>query len=326
MNDALAYLWPLVDASEPVVAAHVVATWPAGVHARLVELGFLIQADDADRVLCPECYGHTEEVIASDGPNGTTRFFIPCPEVHRAHVAPEQRRRWSVSLTNLAGGLAASMGLRGACSELSPSRVWRLGNTTWQGRSRDVLLGRGLHWDDASSMRGALRQGRRPIVFVAQTKPAEGLWRGRVPPLLALSQIATLGDTGIDVDAIELATAIQDADSRAAAPGEMTVSLEQLKLMIRQQLKAESKTTLTDDILVAAYRQHSSVRDAAVFLSEHTGQEVSKDKVNRAVQRAGGVEAVRDDHDSESIRRTVASQLRDRRKRFASPTQPPSIE
>jgi hypothetical protein len=175
-------------------------------------------------------------------------------------------------------------------------------------------------------MRGALRQGRRPIVFVAQTKPAEGLWRGRVPPLLALSQIATLGDTGIDVDAIELATAIQDADSRAAAPGEMTVSLEQLKLMIRQQLKAESKTTLTDDILVAAYRQHSSVRDAAVFLSEHTGQEVSKDKVNRAVQRAGGVEAVRDDHDSESIRRTVASQLRDRRKRFASPTQPPSIE
>ena len=140
MKDALASLWPLVDASEPVVAAHVVATWPAGVHARLVELGFLIQADDADRVLCPECYGHTEEVIASDGPNGTTRFFIPCPEVHRAHVAPEQRRRWSVSLTNLAGGLAASMSLRGACSELSPSRVWRLGRTTWQGRSRDVLL------------------------------------------------------------------------------------------------------------------------------------------------------------------------------------------
>lgn len=123
MNNALDWLWPLVEAPETVVAAHVVAGWPAGVHQRLVELGFLVQAADADRVLCPECQEHVEEIIAIDGPDGSVRFFVPCPEVVRALVPPEARHQWQVHVDGLAAALAATLRLTGRCSELSPRRL-----------------------------------------------------------------------------------------------------------------------------------------------------------------------------------------------------------
>ncbi len=31
MNNPLDWMWPLMDAPQPMVAAHVVAAWPAGV-------------------------------------------------------------------------------------------------------------------------------------------------------------------------------------------------------------------------------------------------------------------------------------------------------
>jgi hypothetical protein len=71
--------------------------------------------------------------------------------------------------------------------------------------------------------------------------------------------------------------------------------MEQLKLVIRQQVKAEEKTSLSDDIFVAAYCQHGSIRQAAAFLSQQTGQDVSKDQVHRALQlgaRGGDTEVV----------------------------------
>ena len=103
-------------------------------------------------------------------------------------------------------------------------------------------------------------------------------------------------------------------------------TVEKMKQWIRQQVKAEGKTNLTDDILVAAYRQCGSMRAAAKFLTKETGKTVSKDKVHRAVNRSGGVQAVRRAEDSDSIQRTVASQRRDRQEKYSSPSQPPEIE
>ncbi len=119
-----------------------------------------------------------------------------------------------------------------------------------------------------------------------------------------------------------------DGNSEAvAAASDMTVvSEKQLKLMIRQQVKAEEKTRLTDDIYVAAYRQEDSYRKAAAYLSQEADTEVSKDQVYRAVNRSGGVQAVLKTEDSDSIQRTVASQGRDRQQRFALPAQPPEIK
>lgn len=94
-NHPLDWLWPLVDAPEPMVAAHAVAAWPASVHQQLLTLEFLIQAADTVRVRCPQCYGHIEEVIASDEPGGVPQFYLPCPEIHRARIraAPMVRQR-----------------------------------------------------------------------------------------------------------------------------------------------------------------------------------------------------------------------------------------
>lgn len=128
--------------------------------------------------------------------------------------------------------------------------------------------------------------------------------------MLALSQVATLGDGGLDVDRLELVAAIQDAEVRQTDQLAV-VTEEQLKLMIRQQVKAEGKTSLTDDAFLQAYRHCGSVREAAAFLSRETGQEVSKDQVQRALKRAGGAVAVLDAEDSDSIQRGVASQRRD---------------
>ncbi len=97
---------------------------------------------------------------------------------------------------------------------------------------------------------------------------------------------------------------------------------DQLALLIRQQVKAEAKSSLNDDVLVAAYRQFGSMRKAAESLSKETGQQFSKDQVQRAVLRAGGVQTVLRTESSDSVQRTVASQSRDRKMKFASPTQP----
>ncbi len=312
MTSALDYLWPLVDAPRPMVAAHVVAAWPAGVHQRLLDLGFLVQAADADRVICPECQGHIEEVIACDGPGGAVRFYVACPEVSRAHVPATARRQWAVNAPRLAEALAATLKLTGVCTELVPNRSWRLGCTTWQDATRDVVLARGLHWDDAPTVRAVIVRARKPIVFVPDAKPSDDLWRGRVPPILALSQVATLGDTGMEVDPLEIVAAVQDTEARAINSNAGVIGMEQLKVMIRQQVKAEVKASLSDDLLVAAYRQHGSIRAAAAFLSQQSDQDVSKDQVRRAVQRAGGVAAVLNDQSSDSVVRTTPSRKRGR--------------
>lgn len=73
---------------------------------------------------------------------------------------------------------------------------------------------------------------------------------------------------------------------------------------------------------VGPYRQCGSVRAAAEFLSEHTGQEVTKDKVHNAVKRNGGAAAVWNAQDSDSLVRGVASQRRDKRGKTLTQSQP----
>ena len=317
MTGALDYVWPLLEARCPILAAHGVAGWPAGVHGQLVDLGLLVRAEDAPRVLCPECHEHFEEIVACDGTDGSVRWFIPCPTVLRARVPPEARRQWQANLDGLVAQLALTLGLTGRPAELLPRRLWRVGRTAWQGMRRDVLLARGLRWEDAAGVRRAIVRTHRPVVFGPPNKPDNDFWKRPVPPVLALAQVATLAEQGLDVDRLEIVAAIRDAEVRQADQLAV-VTEEQLKLMVRQQVKAEGKTSLTDDVFLQAYRHCGSVREAAAFLSRQTGQAVSKDQVHRALKRAGGAAAVLDAEDSDSVQRGVASHRRDRfGKRFS---------
>jgi hypothetical protein len=116
----------------------------------------------------------------------------------------------------------------------------------------------------------------------------------------------------LEVESLEIAAAIHDADALAASASPIQLTQQDLTRMIRQQVKAEAKTTLTDAVYIAAYRQCQSVREAAAFLTRETQREVSKDEVQRAVTRAGGAAAVLSATDSDSIVRGVASQDRDK--------------
>jgi hypothetical protein len=216
-------------------------------------------------------------------------------------------------MESIVNAIASALGLSGRCTELATDRLWRLGRTGWQGASRDVMLARGLHWNDAPGVRAEVVRGRKPIVFVPLRCPPDDFWRRRVPPVLALSQFTTLCDDQIEVEALAIATAIRDADAGAAPDGLITVTEDQLNAMIRRQIRAASKTEITDDILIAAYRHCGTTRAAGAYLSQQTGRDVSKDQVHRALNRAGGVLAVLNGEDSNSVVRSVTSQARDKK-------------
>lgn len=112
-----------------------------------------------------------------------------------------------------------------------------------------------------------------------------------------------------------------DENSQGPQAQESTSALpangERLKRIVRQQLKAELKSHLMDDVLIAAYKQYGSIRKAADALTAETGKRVSKDSVLRAVKRVGGGDALRSTESSESVARTVASQRRVTKKKIS---------
>ncbi len=109
-----------------------------------------------------------------------------------------------------------------------------------------------------------------------------------------------------------------------ADPSKSAKTDKELERKIRQHIKADKMTHLSDEWYLCAYRQEGSYRKAAAFLSKQVSRKVSKDKVARAVRRFGGPAAALQLEDSESVKRTVASQSRDRLKKNASPTKPPN--
>lgn len=309
MTDSLEWLWPLADAPVPVVGIHHTSAWPIGVFDRLIGLNLLMECALADRVLCPECQDHFEEVFDCEGSGRANYTYIVCREHRRVWVPRDARRQWTVQFTSLASTFAEVMKLTGKVVELAPARVWRLGRITWQGESRDVVLARGLNWCDAVSVRTAITRCRKPVVFVPLARPAVEFWTGRVPSVIPLVQVASDSRNGIDIDPAAIFSSIQDAETRQADRETPSVTDEQLTRLIRNHLKTE----LTDEVYLAAYCHQGTVRNAATFLSEQTKTTVSKDKIYRALKRAGGSKAVLNAQDSNSTVRAVASRPRDKR-------------
>jgi hypothetical protein len=309
MTEPLQFLWPGIEAVNPVFARAAIIRWPKGVHEQLVAAGLVIPQGTSTRIRCPECgETHVGTPFQREQPDGTMRAFIHCRRHVRAQVTDRDLQQWAASVESLVGALSTSLSLGGKATKLDSDRVWRCGRWVYQGVQRDVLFARGLRRHDGVQFRRAITAAHRPVVFVGSEIPDADFWQGRIPPLIRLREVATLVDAKIEIDVTQVIGLVRSADD--SGDGE-TITLDQLKLMIRQQVKAEGKTALTDDILIEAYRQCGTVRDAAAFLTEQSGQTVSKDKVQRAVTRGGGPEVVMRSEDSESVVRTVSSRRRD---------------
>jgi hypothetical protein len=255
-----------------------------------------------------------EEVVPQTGPDGHTRFFIPCPESLRVEVPETLLLQWTIDFDALAAALAGALALKGHPKTVVPGRLWRLGKTPWQGANREVLLARGLGWPDSRTVTCHIGPNGRPVVLVPEQAPTDAVWSGRPPAVVVLGQVTTLGEDGLEVDAADLAARVNEADQRTATVMALPVTPAEQKRTIRQQVKAEVKTHLEDDVLVATYKECGSYRGAADALTRQLGKMISKDKIRRAVLRAGGLGEVAQTADSSSVRRTVASQRRDGRK------------
>jgi len=277
----------------PLLPQPAVLQWPDRAVDRLQSAGFLRQADCADRVACPVCDGeHVESVVMERQPDGLCRYFVYCPKVLRAEVPSDNLRQWVIDLKRLVGAVVHGMLLSGRCISLLPGRLWRLGKTPWRGRFRDVLFARGLEWRDAAVANDHIQRHYQPVVLVAERTPSEEMWEGRPPAIISLAEIASFDGMDIVLDVVAMAAIVADADANRDRNDRQTTDRRQFRLAIRRQIKAEHDTALTDDILVAAYKQHGSYRRAAEALCA-SGVVANRWAVERAVQRAGGLISTR---------------------------------
>jgi len=290
--------------------------WPNGALDEFQRLGLLRPSSGRLMAPCPNCAdGHIEPVEPRSAPDGVTRFFIHCPEALRVEVDPDVCRGWEIDLDGLAALAARALALTGTPKIVTPGRLWRLGRIPWEGKTREVLLARRIGDADAASIAVHVGPGGRAIVLVPNHIPDERAWPGRTPAVVALSRVATLDGESVVIDGVALAEIVVEADRAAEAAGIVAID-EVGRTMVRRQVKAEIKSLLTDDALVAAYKQYGSLRKAAQALTKDTGEQITKDKVKRAVDRLADVDDVVSKKDSPSVSRRVASHPRDRAKQF----------
>lgn len=296
-----------------------IALWPPGSLKRLCQLKLIRPGPGGLYAPCPNCTdGHIEPVTIRAGPGGAKRFYIWCPESMRVEVQPEMCQSWQVDLAGLAAVLAEALGLKGKLKPVAGDRLWRLGRTPWppgSSNTREVVFARRMQDDDAHTLAAHIGPSGRAIVLVPRHVPGPRVWPGLVPAVVRLSELMTWDDDQPVLDVMAMVDTVGAAD-RLAASAEAIALGPTGKQMVRRQVKAEIKSLFTDDEYAAAYKQHGSYRKAAEALTEQTGQPISKDKVRRAVERRGGRADVISDEDSASVTRTVASQRRDRSKKF----------
>jgi hypothetical protein len=292
MCDPIAWLWSFADARDPVFDAMSMRVILGDVVDQLVSLNLVVRTANAVCVSCPACGGHGEEVISFDYPDGTTRYYVPCPQDFRVEVHPVLLQRWTINWDALAQSSASALALAGQCTQLIADRLWRLGRIKWKGTYRDAMLARGLSWPDGRDVARQIARNTRPVVFVGDRPAPESVWVGRQPPLVRISQVASFENDKTTIDADATLAAIILGESELAAGNPHAPDPQRLTLMIRRQIRAEGKAHITDDILIAAYLQEGSVRKAAAFLSKSTGLAITKDKVHNAVMRTGRTTAV----------------------------------
>lgn len=291
--------------------------WPSGSLQVFRNLGVVRRSAGGLTASCPSCEdGHTEVVAERPGPNGQTRLYIYCPEQLRLEVTAEMCQGWEVNPDGLAACVAAGLGLKGRPKAVVPNRLWRLGRISCDVTTREVVFAVRLGEADATSVVAHVGVGGRAIVIVPRLVPDDRIWPGRVPAVVPLDRVGELDGGQFVIDGVAFMELVAEADAIAESNSLLPVDPQVKKQVVRRQLKAEIKGHLNDDVLIAARLTHGSTRKAAAALTQQLGRPVSKDQVQRAIDRAGGLTAISELDDSNSVARTVASQSRDRAKKI----------
>ena len=314
MNDLLRMLLAAADDVGRAFDHAAIATWPPGALEAFQRLGILRRSAGGLYATCPNCSeGHVEPVtVLAD------RFCISCPEALLVEVTPEMCECWEIDPGGLTAAVAGLLGLKGKPKEVAAERFWRLGRTPWppgNGRTREVVFARRMQDGDAPAIAAHVGSGGRAIVLVPRHAPDERAWSRSVPAVISLADVMTWEDGQPVLDVMAMVDTVETADHLAESAAKISLDANG-KRTLRRQVKAEIKGQLEDDVLVAAYKTYGALRTAADALTRQLGRTITKDKVYEAVKRAGGVKALREETDSASVSRTVASQPRDMAKKF----------
>lgn len=319
MRDWLRTLWLMLNTNNCGYTSQSFDGWLEADVLNVLKQSWLRETAAAECVVCPECLDHDEQPVMLESPGGGVRWYIPCPEYGRVRLRPEELRQWCFDLNAIATDVVRALSLTGTVSVEIPDKLWRLGRASWQQKSREVWLLRDWRSLSEAELKSAMKPAARAIVLTYDSVVPEPLWPGRSPAFIALSRVSQWCDNRLSFDALQLFECVTDQDDMVSeAP---VVPRQRVPARaIRRQVKEEIASMLTDEALVAAYHRHGSVRLAAESLSKQTNTEISKDKVHRALKRSGIDVKSPDRHNSESVRRTVASQRCDNRKIISNST------
>lgn len=319
MHDWLRTLWLMLDRYCGGFASSSFEDWIDRDTLAILKESWLRETSPLKYVVCPDCLDHDEEPILREYPGVAPKWFIPCPESGRVQLRPDELQQWQFDLEAIARTIAGTLSLSGPISVEIPQKLWRLGRAPWQNRTREVWLLRNSTSLSRTDLKLALKSSRQAIVLTYGRVLPDPLWKTRSPAFVLLSRVSQWCDGKLSIDAMQLLEAVRDQDDMVceSVPAETgRVSSRR----IRRQVKEEIASMLTDEAMVAAYFQHGSVRLAAEALSIQTKSEISKDKVYRALKRSGVEIKAPANHNSCSVRRTVASQRCDNRKIISNST------
>lgn len=293
-----------------------VSRWPKGALDDLLKSHLVRPAQTGLTAPCPHCDDHHVETVTVVAPSDDAdrpRYFICCPESLKVEVSEEMCRGWAVDLDGLAAALASALAVS-TPKPVLPGRFWRLGRMQLRETTREVAFAVRLADDDAEVLMRHVGTGGRAVLFVPHRVPDPSRWPGRVPAVIPMHDVAALTDDNVVLEPEAVLEAIDIADKRAEARGDVPEEKLTAKRIERGVRKA-IENMVSDDALVQAYLAHGSYRKAADALVRD-GQITDRWAVERAVKAKGGPKAVKRETDSGSVSRAVASQSRDRGKKF----------
>lgn len=304
-----------MEAPTPVLRPEGWRLLPPDRQSELLKLEFVAKAGSVERVRCPVCpRPHYEPVITREMGNGV-RHFIRCPVELRVEVSFVDRQTWRISVETVGKAVRKTMGLSGTFRSLVTGRLWTLGRTSLQGRSREVLFARGLMEADRDPLIKGIGGGQG-IVLVPHRAPDASVWPGRVPAIVPLSQVATIEGQALMFDTAAMAELVDEADRVAHLVGGITLTERELDTVISRKVKTESKAVLTDDAIVKAYQIYGNSRDTEEALRAE-GYQIDHSTIARKVKKAREAGELQETRDSSSVNRSVASQSRDRKKKVS---------
>lgn len=312
MSDATTIFWSLIHAVGPTLTADDVRTLGASADW-LANAGVLVETQAASAIECPNCAdGHIEEVISM--PDDPERLWVLCP-LSRVQISPNDLRRWTFRIDLLAAALAKAFSLEGKPRVVCVGRIWSLGTTRLEQTKRELVLVIG---DDASA-RVPLAQhvgaAGRSIVITTGQPPPRDMWPGRVPTCLPVRDVVAVAGAGFTPDVVLMLDLVRAGDAAAHHVGGLTLDEDQLDSIIRRKVRSVQRREVTEDIMLSAFSTHGTARKAATALKAE-GYEVHHSTISRAMKDVDNKARVIRQDDSGSVARTVASQPRDRAKKF----------